>query len=244
MEEAQVLDGIADEMDAILGRFSHGRDGIHISTGDQAKFRGLVLEARDLLSLSVLGPLNNFGLQLEAARQEGTQNFMVSQSYHSVEQAIGIVRSAANALRRRTSRPPNLAVVAAGHRPYVDLKRIEQLRGAGQTSHDLARLVRMCEELNSVFAGGNLLATTMLLRAIVDHVPPIFGTPNFGQYTSSIAGRSIKASMIRLDKASRDIADTWLHQQIRRTETLPTATQVDFRQELDLLLGEVLGAAR
>jgi hypothetical protein len=81
----------------------------------------------------------------------------------------------------------------------------------------------------------------MLLRAILDHIPPVFGAPSFRQFASSIAGKSIKASMERLDKSSRDISDRWLHEQIRKAESLPTTTQVDFRQDLDVLLGEVVG---
>jgi hypothetical protein len=84
----------------------------------------------------------------------------------------------------------------------------------------------------------------MLPRAIVDHIPPIFGAPSFRQFASSNAGKSIKASMERLDRSSRDIADRWLHEQIRKSESLPTPTQVDFRQELDALLGEVVRMLR
>jgi len=170
-------------------------------------------------------------------------NFAGSQSYHSVEEATGIVRAAVGSIRSRAAHSSNRPAGTPAASPYVNLALIEQLRSVQSPLWDLRRLVRMCEELNSVFAAGNCHATVMLLRAILDHVPPIFGAPNFGQFAAT-AGRSLKASMERLDKSSRDIADRWLHQQIRKSESLPTMTQVDFRQELDALLGEVVGTLR
>ena len=46
--------------------------------------------------------------------------------------------------------------------------------------------------------------------------------------------------MTHLEGASRKIADSFLHVQIRKTEELPTKTQVDFRTSLDMLLQEVV----
>jgi hypothetical protein len=50
--------------------------------------------------------------------------------------------------------------------------------------------------------------------------------------------RSFKDAMTHLDTGLRKIADGILHEQIRQRETAPNATQVDFRQTLDLLLAE------
>jgi hypothetical protein len=242
MSAADELDNIAAEMTEILGRFRNTSSGLHIAPGDGAHFAGLVLEAHELISTG-LGPSGAaFAVELRLAKTEGTLNYLQTQSYHSVEQAAGIVRSAAKVIRRRGVQPPGAAIGISAPPPYVSLARMEELRGIGSPGWDLRRLVRMCEELNSAFAAGNFLASAMLLRAIIDHVPPIFAAPTFSQFASSIAGRSIKGSMERLQSSSRHVSDTWLHQQIRSSETLPTATQVDFRQELDALLGEVCRA--
>lgn len=56
MDEAEALEKIACEIDAILSRFKDTREGLWIAAGDEAKFTGLVLEARDLMRQSVLGP--------------------------------------------------------------------------------------------------------------------------------------------------------------------------------------------
>jgi hypothetical protein len=50
--------------------------------------------------------------------------------------------------------------------------------------------------------------------------------------------------MEQRDKLLRKIADGFLHQPIRKAESLPTSTQVDFRQPLDQLLGEIVRISR
>ena len=81
----------------------------------------------------------------------------------------------------------------------------------------------------------------MLVRAIIDHVPPIFNCKNFSEVGNNYAGsKSFKDAMIHLDKSSRKIADQYLHGQIRSSEVLPNATQVNFSTDLDFLLGEIV----
>lgn len=46
--------------------------------------------------------------------------------------------------------------------------------------------------------------------------------------------------MDHLQKSSRKIADSHLHIMIRKKEVLPNATQVDFKNDLDRLLGEIV----
>lgn len=46
--------------------------------------------------------------------------------------------------------------------------------------------------------------------------------------------------MQHLDKSLKNIADGYLHLKIRQKEVLPNETQVDFRQDLDLLLSEII----
>jgi hypothetical protein len=125
-------------------------------------------------------------------------------------------------------------------RAYVDPDRINELKALPSPSFDLSRLIRMCEELNVCFAGECYLAMIMHTRAIIDHVPPIFGCKSFAEVTSNYGGgKSFKEAMVTLDTASRKIADHYLHSQIRKSEALPNATQVDFSNALDLLLAEI-----
>ncbi|TWA50531.1 hypothetical protein FB008_11242 [Sinorhizobium medicae] len=126
---------------------------------------------------------------------------------------------------------------------FVDSVRMAELREISDSQFDLTRLVRMCEEINSAWRAGNLISVAMLARAMVDHVPPIFGQTNFSQVTSQ-ASRSVRGSFEHIQTGLRHIADSALHTHIRRRETIPTATQVDFRQSFDVLLGELVRILR
>ena len=46
--------------------------------------------------------------------------------------------------------------------------------------------------------------------------------------------------MIDLEESARTIANIHLHREIRETESLPTMTQVDFINKLDVLLEEIV----
>jgi hypothetical protein len=150
------------------------------------------------------------------------------------------------------SRPPvalrtprsigTLGLIAAhGVGSFIDTSRIDELREPN-SRFDTTRLVRMCEELNTCYDAGCYFAVATLTRAIIDHVPPIFGASTFTDVANHHGGRSFKSLMNRLDAVARKVADSHLHQQIRGQEVLPTATQVNFSPELDVLLGEIVRA--
>lgn len=124
---------------------------------------------------------------------------------------------------------------------FVHPQRISQLRAIKNQLFDLSRLIRYCEELNVVAPNGCCLATAMLIRAILDHVPPIFGKRKFSEVASNSPGsKSFRQSMAHLEGSCRNIADAHLHIQVRAKETLPTPTQVNFSRDLDVLLGEIV----
>ena len=123
---------------------------------------------------------------------------------------------------------------------YVSRSRIAELRQIRSADFDLRRLIRLCEELNKCFGANSFFATAALVRTIINHVPPLFGATTFAEVANNIGGKSHKKSLLRLQTASRDISDAVLHQQIQKREVLPTAIQVDFKNELDILLSEIV----
>ncbi len=124
---------------------------------------------------------------------------------------------------------------------YVDSSRIEQLKELDSPDFDLAKIIEICEELNSSVQTKSLLAIALLVRTMIDHVPPIFHCKNFQEVSNNYPGSaSFKLSMQNLDKSSRKIADRIVHTQIRKSETLPTTRQVDFTNDLDVLLEEIV----
>jgi hypothetical protein len=133
----------------------------------------------------------------------------------------------------------NTSSAIGGGKVYVDISRIEELRSLSNSNFDLIKLIQFCEELNFNYACDNFLSVGMLTRAIIDHIPPIFGKTNFTEVYGSYGSKSFKDSMRNLDKSSRKISDSFLHGHIRRKETLPKKTQVNFSNDIDVLLGEI-----
>lgn len=129
-------------------------------------------------------------------------------------------------------------------RAFVDPDRIEELRRLRSSEFDFTRLIRLCEELNLCYAVECYLATSMVTRSILDHVPPLFMVKSFAEVANNYSGgtRSFKDSMKKLEESSRKISDMNLHTQIRKSEILPNARQVDFSQDIDVLLGEIVRA--
>lgn len=152
--------------------------------------------------------------------------------------------------RQRSSgiRPPEVRIEYSPIRPpgnpgsqFIAETRIAQLRGLSPVGFDLQKLVRLCEELNVVYGEGCLLATAMLTRAMLDHVPPLFRCTRFSDVANNYSGgRSFKETMEQLDKAARKIADGYLHLPIRSKEILPTPQQVNFIAQIDALLSEIV----
>lgn len=127
----------------------------------------------------------------------------------------------------------------SGH--YVNPARIDALKSLKSNTFDFRKLVKLCEELNICYQYECYLSLVMLTRAIIDHVPPIFGCKSFSQISNNYNGsKSFKDSMFHLSGSLRKIADQHLHCQIRKNESLPTLTQADFSNDLDVLISEIV----
>lgn len=124
---------------------------------------------------------------------------------------------------------------------YVSTQRIEQLRNITHNEFDLTRLIQLCKELNLAHKHRCYLSIAMILRTIINHVPPVFGFKTFPQVVGNYpGGKSFKNLMDRLNGALRKIADSHLHKTLSKKEILPEYTQVNFKAELDVLLSEVI----
>lgn len=124
---------------------------------------------------------------------------------------------------------------------FIDSIRIEELSQIKSDKFDIKKILCFCEELNVCYQNGCYLAVAMLIRALIDHVAPIFEFNTFSEVVNNYSStRSFKEHMKRLDDSSRKIADAHLHTGIRSKETLPTQTQVNFSNDVDVLLGEII----
>lgn len=129
---------------------------------------------------------------------------------------------------------------------FVSAQRISELAGIPRGPFDTVKLRRLVEELNAAYAEESYISCIFLVRAILDHVPPIFGETNFSGVANNCSGsgKSFRNAMLHLENTSRKIADAHLHSQIRASEILPTSNQIEFRADLDVLLSEVVRLLR
>jgi hypothetical protein len=157
---------------------------------------------------------------------------------------IAQAKMAANDLRATAVREPLPEEMAKAGNPkgaYVHPDRLKEIHNIKHKDFDLTKLLQLLKELDLSFRTGCYLAAAMLVRAVLDHVPPILGVSTFAAVANNYAGtRSFRESMLNLENSSRRIADQHLHGQIRSRETLPTARQVDFSPDMDVLLAEII----
>jgi hypothetical protein len=239
MSTEQELLNIALEIGTLEGRFiESGQLGLHLQADDEAEFKRLTVEAKSILDTE-LGGLNDFSMNIIHSINSGSGGFLGGPSLASVKEVHALLQGAVNHIRRR---PGLKARAPAPVKPsYVAPSRLAELRALTGCAWDTRRLVRLCEELNASHDNDCHMTTAMLVRAIVDHVPPIFCCKSFDEVANNYKGaKSFRDSMRHLNQSLRNIADAHLHVQIRASEILPTDQQVDFRAGLDVLLAEVV----
>jgi hypothetical protein len=144
-------------------------------------------------------------------------------------------------VRRKENKPPKTPA-KPGYMTLISESRLAELRALKSDDFDFRKLIRLCEELNTAFQEEGYFATAMLTRGLLDHVPPVFGFKTFSEVANNYAGggKSFKETMQHLENAARKVADAHLHMPIRKSETLPTAQQVNCGQQLDMLLSETV----
>ena len=108
------------------------------------------------------------------------------------------------------------------------------------TRFDTQFLARVCREINSCWSHGNVMATSLLMRSVLNYVPPIFGQSTFAQ-VSAQAGRSLKDSFEHLENGLRKIADFQTHRTSGPFTPYPSIAQVEpFKPQFELLMHEIL----
>lgn len=239
MSDADDLMAIANEISNLEPKVYQTLTGrVLARSEDDRRFRALVVEATAIIK-ERLGPANDFTFAIADA----TRKYKIA----DIEQQI---RAAVRHIRRKernggpSQAPFSLPGPVPHPVPYVSPSRIAEIETLKGKNLDFSKLAQLCKELNIAHANECHYATAILVRVIADHVPPVFGHRTFAQVASNYPGtKSFKKSMLHLEGSLRNIADGMIHEPLRPRESLPTAQQVDFRQDLDLLLSELVRIA-
>ncbi|HET9897617.1 MAG TPA: hypothetical protein VFQ44_22025 [Streptosporangiaceae bacterium] len=99
--------------------------------------------------------------------------------------------------------------------PYIDERIAEAIEAKAATStFDVGKLLALIRELNANYLGERTYAAHALLRAILDHIPPLLGQPNFVAVVNNYQWtRTDKGYLQRLLNCKMQ-ADDALHRQI------------------------------
>lgn len=146
--------------------------------------------------------------------------------------------------------PVILAVAESATDPLILTRRIvepsvlEALVGLRSPKVNVVALVRMCNEINLSYAHDNVLATALLMRTVLNHVPPAFGHATFEQVVAQSA-RSLKEAFEHLQNGLRKIVDFYAHRLAAADDSYPTRAQLEpFKPQFDLLLREIIQSLR
>lgn len=139
--------------------------------------------------------------------------------------------------RSHTAENANAPVV---NRAFIDPARLSRLRELqSQTTFDLRKLIRLCEELNLAYGNRAWFSLAFLTRTVLNHVAPVFGQKTFAQVASQATPKHFKLAAEALDVFARKVSDFHLHEPIAKHLTLPTETQVSMQVQMDIVLSEV-----
>jgi len=193
-DEIQKLD---DQLNLLSSRFVQSSEGLILSADDEGNFKQTILEAKTLFD-AVFGVDNPFSREVNQAVAEGSGGFFGGPSYKCLREVQGIFRAGKRELERRRAIVPNAAIKRKKDR-YVE--RIEEMGGLTAKDYDLTKLIRLCQELNAAYDDDSYMSIGMLVRSIVDHVPPIFSAKTFTEvannYSNLPCGTSTPHSAMR-----------------------------------------------
>ncbi|MFF2573538.1 hypothetical protein [Streptomyces sp. NPDC058084] len=139
--------------------------------------------------------------------------------------------------------PGSTPALSSARAPYLDDDLFTAIKDAAQTTTwKVDKLLALCTELNDSYASGNAYACAALLRAVLDHIPPVFGHKDFkqvaAQHTFTVQ-RTDKAHAQKL-ASFKDIADDALHRPISANIPLITMNDIPEPTRLRAVLHELV----
>jgi len=115
------------------------------------------------------------------------------------------------------SRPRNVTRPAADYPSYIDPQVSASLAARAEaTGLDPGKLTRLVAELNDNYSRGNAYAAHALLRAILDHIPPLLGCADFKAAANSYSWSRTDRGYARRLLDFKLQADDALHRQISK----------------------------
>ncbi len=127
---------------------------------------------------------------------------------------------------------------------FIDITLIERLKLKATANFSKDKLIRYCEELNYNYRAGNYLASTIIARAILNYVPPIFGQNTFPNIVTNYnINRNTRKNdnLETLQQGLRKIGDLHNHDVIKQNDIVPTKNQIEpYKPQFEYLIIEII----
>ncbi len=192
--------------------------------------------------IHILKSLKYWGLNVENENlRQKIENLNIQiESIYDVYEANADVSPLLEELSEYLNNPEYSGTECYNNSKYIDLSIIQRLQNSQNRNFDTSKVVQFCKEINSNYSMNNIISVALLIRALINYIPPLFGQDTFIQVVSS-SKKSLKELFLPLENNLRDIADLHTHIPIRHKESLPTKLQVEpFKANLEILLFEIL----
>lgn len=152
---------------------------------------------------------------------------------HAAEQIDGLVRQKVAEYKRYDFETKEESTV------YINQEIIENFIKK-KDGFDYKKLIRLLGELNSNFAAKYPYSSSMLVRAILDHIPPLLSCSSFEEVVNNYSwSKTDKEYMKRLLDFKNE-ADDALHRQISKDQDLLEMDNLPNRNRVNRLLQECL----
>lgn len=124
---------------------------------------------------------------------------------------------------------------------YIDAGLIDDLEKAGaESTWDVKKLVAILRELNSNHAAGNPLSSLALVRAIMDHIPPVFDKDFYSEVANNYSWSKTDKDHAKSLLPYRPAGDDVMHRQISKEKDLLAMGDLPPRTGLNAVLRGVL----
>jgi hypothetical protein len=123
---------------------------------------------------------------------------------------------------------------------FVDSRLLKKLSELDSKQSNLKFLVPYCEELNRSFAVDNPVAVCLLLRSVMNNIPPVFGKKTFAEVAAHCRKQK-KSSLEKLEENLRNFADHAAHVGVGWSPNM--AEVATYKGNFDALLEEIIDRA-
>lgn len=129
--------------------------------------------------------------------------------------------------------------------PYISQRLIDDLQEAGEKSPwKVDKLLDLIHELNNNHAAEQPYSCLALIRAIMDHVPPVFGQKGFAGIVSSVSMTATDTKYLKALGGYRFSGDDVMHRQASNITSHIDMRDVPPAAYVKILLNQVLKALR